>query len=116
MTTNKSKSTINNAAVYFVNELRPAYDICYKLTSEPIELMDDLTGLDKKSTESILKKFIKKREDFNKRNQKARDVSDIKKEIEKCKLNIDKVDFLMSTDKKKEVTILYDVNGIFANA
>lgn len=90
MTTNKSKSTINNAAVYFVNELRPAYDICYKLTSEPIELMDDLTGLDKKSTESILKKFIKKREDFNKRNQKARDVLDIKKEtFEKLKFEMD---------------------------
>lgn len=43
-------------------------------------------------------------------------ISDIKKEIEKCKLNIDKVDFLMSTNKKKEVTIHYDVSGIFANA
>lgn len=43
-------------------------------------------------------------------------ISDIKKEIEKCKLNIDKVDFLMSTNKKKEVTIHYDVNGVFANA
>ena len=43
-------------------------------------------------------------------------ISDIKKEIEKCKLNIDKVDFLMSTNKKKEITIHYDVNGIFANA
>jgi len=43
-------------------------------------------------------------------------ISDIKKEIEKCKQNIDKVDFLMSTNKKKEVTIHYDVNGVFANA
>lgn len=43
-------------------------------------------------------------------------ISDIKKEIEKCKLNIDKVDFLISTNKKKEVTIHYDVSGIFANA
>lgn len=43
-------------------------------------------------------------------------ISDIKKEIEKCILNIDKVDFLMSTNKKKEVTIHYDVNGVFATA
>lgn len=43
-------------------------------------------------------------------------ISDIRKEIEKCKLNLDKVDFLMSTNKKKEVTIHYDVSGVFANA
>lgn len=43
-------------------------------------------------------------------------ISDIKKEVEKCKLNIDKVDFLISTNKKKEVTIHYDINGIFTNA
>ena len=43
-------------------------------------------------------------------------ISEIKKEIEKCKLNIDKVDFLMSTNKKKEVTIHDDVTGIFTNA
>lgn len=43
-------------------------------------------------------------------------ISDIKNEVEKCKLNIDKIDFLMSTNKKKEVTIHYDVNGIFTNA
>lgn len=43
-------------------------------------------------------------------------ISDIKKEIDKCKLNIGKVDFLISTNKRKEVTIHYDANGIFANA
>lgn len=42
-------------------------------------------------------------------------VSDIKKEIDKCKLNIGKVDFLISTNERKEVTIHYDANGIFAN-
>lgn len=43
-------------------------------------------------------------------------ISDIKKEVDKCKLNIDKVDFLISTNENKDVTIHYDVYGIFTNA
>jgi len=38
------------------------------------------------------------------------------KDIDKSKQHLEKVDFLISTNKKKEVTIHYDVNGIFANA
>lgn len=43
-------------------------------------------------------------------------IAAIDKEIEKCKLNLGKIDFLISTNEKKEVNIDYDVNGIFANA
>lgn len=43
-------------------------------------------------------------------------VPDIKKEIEKCRLHLDKVDFLISTNNKKEIFIYYDVNGTFLNA
>lgn len=42
-------------------------------------------------------------------------VSDIKKEIEKCKQNLDKIDFLISTNKEKETIIHYDINDIFSN-
>ncbi len=38
------------------------------------------------------------------------------KDIDKSKQHLEKVDFLISTNKKKEVTIHYDLNGIFANA
>lgn len=41
---------------------------------------------------------------------------DSKKDIDKSKQQLEKIDFLISTNKKKEVTIHYDVNGIFANA
>ena len=43
-------------------------------------------------------------------------IAAIDKEIEKCKLNLGKIDFLISTNEKKEINIHYDVNGIFANA
>lgn len=43
-------------------------------------------------------------------------IAAIDKEIEKCKLNLGKIDFLISINEKKEVNIDYDVNGIFANA
>ncbi|SED05409.1 hypothetical protein SAMN04489761_4118 [Tenacibaculum sp. MAR_2009_124] len=43
-------------------------------------------------------------------------VSDIKKEVDKCKLEINEIDFLISTNKKKEVIIHYDSNTIFSNA
>ena len=42
-------------------------------------------------------------------------VSDIKTEIEKCKLNLGKIDFLISTNKLKGIMVLYDNTGIFAN-
>lgn len=56
---------------------------------------------------------------------KGHDTSDIyygigipesEKDIDKSKQHLEKVDFLISTNKMKEVTIHYDVNGIFANA
>ena len=43
-------------------------------------------------------------------------ISDIKEEIKKCKLNLDKIDFLISTTELKDIRILYDNFGIFANA
>jgi len=43
-------------------------------------------------------------------------ISDIKKEVDKCKLEINEIDFLISTNKKKEVIIHYDSNTIFSNA
>jgi len=42
-------------------------------------------------------------------------IAAINKEIEKCKLNLEKIDFLISTNKEKKVTIDYDINGIFTN-
>ncbi len=41
---------------------------------------------------------------------------DSKKDIDKSKQQLEKIDFLISTNEKKEVTIHYDANGIFANA
>jgi len=43
-------------------------------------------------------------------------ISDIKKEIEKCQLHLDKVDFLISTNSQKEIFIHYDVKGMFLDA
>lgn len=43
-------------------------------------------------------------------------ISEIKKEIDKSKLHLGKIDFLISTNKEKEVIIHYDSNGIFPNA
>lgn len=43
-------------------------------------------------------------------------ISEIEKEIERSKLHIRKIDFLISTNKKKEILIHYDPNGIFTNA
>ncbi|MEM7087150.1 MAG: hypothetical protein AAF489_13265 [Bacteroidota bacterium] len=43
-------------------------------------------------------------------------ISDVKKEVSKAKNHLDKIDFLISTNEKKEITIHYDVNGIFTNA
>ena len=42
-------------------------------------------------------------------------ISSIKKEIDKCNLQLDKIDFLISTNKEKEIIILYDNKGIFTN-
>lgn len=43
-------------------------------------------------------------------------IPDSKKDIDKSKQQLAKIDFLISTSKKKEIKIHYDVNGIFANA
>lgn len=43
-------------------------------------------------------------------------IADLEKEVEKSKLHLEKIDFLISTNEKKEIIIHYDVNGIFANA
>ena len=41
---------------------------------------------------------------------------DSKKDIDKSKKQLEKIDFLISINKKKEVAIHYDINGIFANS
>tara|TARA_R110002050_G_scaffold109799_4_gene221505 strand:- start:3562 stop:4020 length:459 start_codon:yes stop_codon:yes gene_type:complete len=43
-------------------------------------------------------------------------ISEIKKEIDKSKLHLGKIDFLISTNTEKEVIIHYDSDGIFSNA
>jgi hypothetical protein len=90
MTTKKLKSTINDAAVYFVNELSPAYDLCYDIMSEPMDKIADLKGLDDNSIKCIMEKFLKKRDDFYKRDKEAREILESKKEIyEKLKGEMD---------------------------
>lgn len=42
-------------------------------------------------------------------------ISDIKKEIEKCKLNLDQIDFLISTNEHKDIMVLYDTRGVFTS-
>ncbi len=42
-------------------------------------------------------------------------ISDIKKEIKKCKLNLDQIDFLISTNEQKDIMVLYDTIGVFTN-
>lgn len=42
-------------------------------------------------------------------------ISEVKKEVSKAKNHLDKIDFLISTNKNKKITIHYDVNKIFAN-
>ena len=43
-------------------------------------------------------------------------VPDIKKEVEKCIPFLDKIDFLISTNKEKKVTVVYDKEQVFINA
>jgi hypothetical protein len=40
-------------------------------------------------------------------------IPDLEKEIEKSKVHIAKIDFLVTTNKKKVVTIHYDIEGVF---
>lgn len=40
-------------------------------------------------------------------------ISEIEKEITKCRSNIDKIDFLISTNKDCEITIHHDIGEIF---
>ncbi|OBX22677.1 hypothetical protein [Bizionia sp. APA-3] len=42
-------------------------------------------------------------------------ISDIKKEVDKSKSHLEKIDFLISSNSQKEIFIHYDVNGIFSN-
>lgn len=43
-------------------------------------------------------------------------IADVEKEVEKSKLHLEKIDFLISTNEKKEIIIHYDVNGIFSKS
>ena len=40
-------------------------------------------------------------------------ISNIKKEIEKCKKHISKIDFLLSTNEKKDILVHYDIKKLF---
>lgn len=40
-------------------------------------------------------------------------ISDVEKEIKKSKLHLEKIQFLISTDEEKNITIHYDAEGIF---
>lgn len=41
-------------------------------------------------------------------------ISEIEKEIEKCSLNLEKIDFLVSTNMESKITIHYDVKKVFS--
>lgn len=43
-------------------------------------------------------------------------IPQLEKDIEKSKLHLEKIDFLISTNTEKEVIIHYDSDGIFSNA
>ena len=43
-------------------------------------------------------------------------IPELEKDIEKSKLHLEKIDFLISTNTEKEVIIHYDSDGIFPNA
>ena len=42
-------------------------------------------------------------------------IPELEKDIEKSKLHLEKIDFLISTNTEKEVIIHYDSDGIFSN-
>lgn len=94
----------NNVALYFENKDRfyqPDFDKLFEIKTE----LNYSDSLDLLLSDHNIKTILY-----------GIGIAAIDKEIEKCKLNLGKIDFLISTNEKKEVNIDYDVNGIFANA
>jgi len=94
----------NNVALFFENKDRfyqPDFDKLFEIKTE----LNYSDSLDLLLSDHNIKTIIY-----------GIGIAAIDKEIEKCKLNLGKIDFLISTNEKKEVNIDYDVNGIFANA
>jgi len=94
----------NGIAVFFENKDRfyqPDFDKLFEIKTE-LNYTDSLDSL--LSDHNITSIFY------------GIGISDITEEIEKCKLNLDKIDFLISTNKLKNIEIIYDDIGIFSNA
>jgi hypothetical protein len=94
----------NGIAVFFENKDRfyqPDFDKLYEIKTESNYSNSLDTLLTGKNIDSIVYGV---------------GISNIKKEIDKCNLQLDKIDFLISTNEEKEILILYDNKGIFANA
>ncbi|MFK8060784.1 MAG: hypothetical protein AB8B78_11925 [Polaribacter sp.] len=94
----------NGIAVFFENKDRfyqPDFDKLFEIKTE-LNYTDSLDSL--LSDHNITSIFY------------GIGISDITEEIEKCKLNLDKIDFLISTKKKKNIEIIYDDIGIFPKA
>lgn len=93
----------NGIAVFFENKDRfyqPDFDKLFEIKTE-LNYTDSLDSL--LSDHNITSIFY------------GIGISDITEEIEKCKLNLDKIDFLISTNKLKNIEIIYDDIGIFPN-
>ncbi|MCG8902794.1 hypothetical protein G1K97_13230 [Tenacibaculum finnmarkense] len=94
----------NGVAVFFENKdkfYKPDFDKLFEIKTE-LNYTDSLNSL--LSDHNITSIFY------------GIGISDITEEIKKCKLNLDKIDFLISTNKLNDIEIIYEDVGIFSNA